>query len=139
MRAVSPLPLKTERIRRLEPPFGWIPFALVRSGFLGELASSSQQLYFFLCLVADRQGMSYYGDRRLGELLHLSPTTLRTARAELIQLDLIAYDGRLYQVLSLPPAARRVPRRMAPISRERHGSPHQLGAVWQRLLPDPES
>lgn len=139
MKARSPLPLNTERIRHLEPPFGWIPFALVRSGLLGELASSSQQLYFFLCLVGDRRGMSFYGDRRLGELLHLSPPRLKTARAELIQHDLIGYDGRLYQVLSLPPAARRAPRRMAPISRERHGSPHQLGAVWQLLLPDPES
>ena len=133
----APAPLISERVRRLETPFGWIPFRILRSGLLGRLGSASQLLYLFLCLVADRRGMSFYGDRRLKELLHLSTSTLEAARAELLGLDLIAFDGRLYQVLSLPAGATVVSQPapcLAPERRERGGSPERLEAILGRLL-----
>ena len=98
-----PPPLRTDRIRTLERPFGWIPFRILTSGLLPELSSPTQLLYFFLCLVADEQGMSYYGARRLTDLLGLSESDLAGARSELVKRDLLAFDGRLYQLLSLPP------------------------------------
>ena len=98
-----PPPLRTDRIRTLERPFGWIPFRILTSGLLPELSSQTKLLYFFLCLVADEHGMSYYGARRLSSLLGLSEPDLALARSELTTRDLLAFDGRLYQLLSLPP------------------------------------
>ncbi len=100
-----PAPLRTDRIRTLERPFGWIPFRILASGLLPKLCPPTKLLYFFLCLVADEQGMSYYGAGRLSTLLGLSESDLARAREELVQRDLLAFDGRLYQLLSLPPGS----------------------------------
>ena len=48
-----PPPLRTDRIRTLERPFGWIPFRILTSGLLPALSPPTKLLYFFLCLVAD--------------------------------------------------------------------------------------
>jgi hypothetical protein len=62
-----------------------------------------------LVTVADAQGVSYYGEASLARLLSMPTGTLLQARADLIRLDLIAYERPLYQVLSLldPPATER--------------------------------
>lgn len=103
--------LRPDRIRTIEKPFAWIPFRLVTDGTFAELSDPAKLLYLFLCLAADRQGTSFYGDARLASFFELEPYELELARRELIAKDLIAYDGHLYQVLSLPqpppPAARR--------------------------------
>jgi hypothetical protein len=73
-------------------------------------------LYLFLCTVADAQGLSYYSDTRLGEILGLSGAELRAARGELRGAGLIAWQTPFYQVLSLerpagpPPASAPPPR-----------------------------
>jgi len=72
-------------------------------------------LYLFLCTVADAQGLSYYSDARLGEILGLSGADLRAARGELRTAGLIAWQSPFYQVLSLcpggpPPASAPPPR-----------------------------
>jgi hypothetical protein len=46
-----PRPLRPERVRTPERPFGWVPFRL---------------------LSADRQGLSYWGEPRLAQRLGLS-------------------------------------------------------------------
>lgn len=97
-----PNPLKPDRIRVMEPPFGWIPFAILREGYWVELSGPAKLLYLFLCLVADVQGISFYGQQRLSGLLDLSAAEIRQARTELCQRDLVAFDGRVYQVLALP-------------------------------------
>ena len=56
----------------------------------------------FLVLVADRQGLSYYGFDKICTLLAMSCDDYLFARNALIEKDLLAFDGRLYQVLSLP-------------------------------------
>lgn len=58
-----------------------------------------------LVIAADRQGVSFYGDKRTRAVLGLSQSELGLARKELINLDLLAYDGRIHQLLSLPPTA----------------------------------
>jgi hypothetical protein len=99
----KPCPLRPDRIRTIERPFGWVPFRILTSGLLANLNGPACQLYFTLCLVADRQGLSFYGDGRLALLLKLDDAQLAQARRELMELDLLAYDGRVYQLLSLPP------------------------------------
>jgi len=97
-----PNPLKPDRIRVMEPPFGWIPFAFLREGYFAELSGPAKLLYLFLCLVADTQGISFYGQQRLAGLLDLGEAELGEARRELCRRDLVAFNGRVYQVLSLP-------------------------------------
>lgn len=99
-----PTPLRPERIRTLEKPFGWIAFRVLSTGLLERLRPAAMLLYFFLSLVADENGMSFYGERRLASILKLSKAAIASARAELCNIDLLAFDGRLYQVLSLPDA-----------------------------------
>ena len=132
-----PRPLRTDRIRTVERPFGWIPFRILTSGRLAELSLEAKLLYFFLCLVADAQGMSYYGERRLTALLDLSAPALARARSELVKRDLVAFDGRLYQLLSLPretPCAAGVARRPPSAVRAPRGAaPQQLRELLATL------
>ena len=110
MNRPRPRPLRPDRLRSIERPFGWIPFRLLASGLLARLGRDAKLLYFFLCLVADGKGISFYGDRRVELLLELSHGELEHAREELCRHDLLAFDGRVYQVLSLPDDVGRVDR-----------------------------
>lgn len=98
----EPKPLRNDRLRRIERPFGWIPFRILSSGLLESLSPHAKLLYFFLCLVADPRGISYYGESKLLRMLKLPAEELRLARTELCRQDLLAFDGRIYQLLSLP-------------------------------------
>lgn len=109
--------LRPDRIRTIEKPFAWIPFRLVTDGTFAELSDPAKLLYLFLCLAADRQGTSFYGDARLRSFFELDPYEIDLARRELIAKDLIAYDGYLYQVLSLPPTPGRAAARSLPRTR----------------------
>jgi hypothetical protein len=62
-------------------------------------------LYFFLVLVGDRYGLSFYSCDSICGLLKISPDRYLQARGALIEKDLIAFDGSLFQVLDLPPAS----------------------------------
>ena len=101
-----PKPLRADRLRQMEPPFAWIPFAFLRDGYLAALSGPAKLLYLFLCLVADAHGVSFYGRKRLEELLDLGDERLEEALRELCQQDLVAFNGRIYQVLSLPAETR---------------------------------
>jgi hypothetical protein len=60
-------------------------------------------LYFVLVAVSNQDGVSFYSDARLEELLDIRfPHELDGARQELVARDLIAYQGGIYQVLDLP-------------------------------------
>ena len=60
-------------------------------------------LYFVLVAVSNQDGVSFYSDARLAELLEIRfPQELEAARNELVTRDLIAYEGGIYQVLDLP-------------------------------------
>jgi hypothetical protein len=75
---------------------------LLQDGFLQLLTHHEFILYTFLILVADRIGLSYYGYDKICMLLRLTVDEYILARNRLIELDLIAFDGQLFQVLSLP-------------------------------------
>lgn len=59
-------------------------------------------LYLFLVIVGDRNGLSYYGYDKICTLMRMSVDEYVLARNTLIEKDLIAFDGRMFQVLALP-------------------------------------
>jgi len=101
--------LRPQRLRQVPAQFSWVDQALVRGHFIDRCEARAAALYLFLVTVADAQGLSYYGEATLGARLHLSPEALVAARAQLIDLDLIAYQAPLYQVLALPGTRPRLP------------------------------
>lgn len=105
--------LRPERLRQVPEQFSWVDQALVQCGFIDRCDARAAALYLFLVTVADAQGLSYYGSTTLARRLHLSVPEFGTARAQLIELDLIAYEAPLYQVLSLSRGAPRRPPRSA--------------------------
>lgn len=102
--------LRPERLRQVPAQFSWIDQRLVRDRYLEHCDVQALALYLVLLTVADAQGLSYYGEASLTRLLSMPAARLSQARADLIRLNLIAYERPLYQVLSLdPPPAARVP------------------------------
>ena len=99
---VEKKPLAPDRVRRIEGGFSFIPHAFLTRGFVTHLAQHELLLYFLLILVGDRQGLSYYSQEKLCLLLRMSIDDLIMARNGLIRKSLIAFDGFLFQVLSLP-------------------------------------
>jgi hypothetical protein len=66
-----------------------------------------------LVAVSKQDGVSFYSDHRLAELLGIRyPHELEAARRELVARDLIVYERGLYQVLDLPPARSPAPGRV---------------------------
>ena len=94
--------LNDTRIRRISGSFGFIPHRFLTDGFLTALDQHQLLLYFFLVLVSDRYGLSYYGYDSICTALGLSLEQYIEARDSLIEKDLIAFDGTLFQLLQLP-------------------------------------
>ncbi len=94
--------LAADRIRRIDGGFSFIPHRFLTDGFLKTLSQHELLLYVFLILAADRYGLSFYGYDRICSFLHLTVEQYTAARDVLIEKDLIAFDGTLFQVLSLP-------------------------------------
>ena len=91
-----------QRIRKITGSFAFIEHRFLQRGYWGRLSHQELLLYVFLVLAADRWGMSYYSYDRIVSLLKLSVDEYIAARDRLIEADLIAFDGQLFQVLSLP-------------------------------------
>ena len=56
----------------------------------------------FLVLASDKNGLSYYSDKSICTYTGLNSEMYDQARDSLIEKDLIAYNGRIFQVLELP-------------------------------------
>ena len=112
------------RLRR-PPQTGW---SWVDRRFLREhaahLSRDAVLLYFFLCAVADKHGLSFYGDGTMSALVRISLPALMAARDELLSRDLIAHETRYTQVLALPSQGQR--------RREPGGGLMQLGDILRR-------
>jgi len=98
--------LVSDRVRKINGGFSFIPHRFLRDGFLEHLSQPELLLYLFLVLAADHRGLSYYSYERICALLHLRLEQDVAARDGLINKELIAFDGTLFQVLELPAAAR---------------------------------
>jgi hypothetical protein len=95
--------INSQRVRCIDGGFSFIPHRFLTQGFLASLGQTQLLLYLFLILAADRNGLSFYSYDRICSLLHLSIDEYVAARDSLINKDLIAFDGSLFQVLQLPP------------------------------------
>ena len=99
---IEKTPLCPQRVRKITGSFAFIGHRFLRDGFLEGLTHQELLLYLFLVLVADRSGLSYYSYDKIWTLLRLPLDEYLCARDALIEKDLIAFDGHLFQVLSLP-------------------------------------
>ena len=61
--------LRPDRLRRVPPQFSWIDQRLVRERHIERCDVPALALYLVLVIVADSQGLSYYGEASLGRLL----------------------------------------------------------------------
>jgi hypothetical protein len=91
-----------ERVRKIAGTFGFIEHRFLKEGFFYSLSHCELLLYLFLVLVADRHGLSFYSYDKMCTLLRITVDEFIMARDGLIEKDLIAFDGRTFQVLSLP-------------------------------------
>lgn len=99
---IEKAPLCPDRIRKITGSFAFIEHRFLRDGYFAGLDRNEVLLYLFLVLVSDRDGLSYYSYDRMCTLLRICTDEYIEARNGLIRKDLIAFDGRVFQVLSLP-------------------------------------
>ena len=99
---IEKTPLIPHRVRKIKGSFAFIEHRFLRDGFWSHLDHHELMLYFFLVMVGDRNGISFYCYDRICTLLGMSVDDYILARNALIEKDLIAFDGRVFQVLSLP-------------------------------------
>jgi hypothetical protein len=91
-----------ERVRKICGSFAFIEHRFLRDGFFTDLNHLELLFYFFLVLVSDRCGVSYYSFDKICGFLGVDIDAYIEARNALIDKDLIAFDGTIFQVLSLP-------------------------------------
>lgn len=91
-----------ERVRKIAGSFAFIEHRFLSDGFFVALGHHELLLYAFLILVADRYGISFYGYDRICSVLRFTVEEYIEARNQLIEKDLLAFDGTLFQLLSLP-------------------------------------
>jgi len=123
-------PVVVGRVRHIEGGFSFIPHRFLGDGFFATLNQPELLLYFLLVLVGDRQGLSYYSQDRLCILLRMSLDDFLIARNGLIEKSLIAFDGFLFQVLSLPEKPQDAPSALT----EPHDFEHNDPLTIRRLI-----
>ena len=121
-----------QRLRCIPAQLSWIDQRLVFDGHLARCDAHAAALYLFLVTVADAQGLSYWGDARVAQLLRTQATRLARAREDLVGAGLIAYERPLYQVLALdapaPPSVQAVVAPCPPPSTSPSTSPSPAAA-----------
>ena len=88
------------RIRQIPRHFSWLDHRLIHENYLQKVSCAGCSLYLFLTCVGDELGLSYYSEQAIKTRLH--HLDVKSARAELLECGLIAYNKPFYQVLSLP-------------------------------------
>ncbi|MBC8458156.1 MAG: hypothetical protein H8D67_09200 [Deltaproteobacteria bacterium] len=101
-RPIETHPLEPDRIRKIAGSFAFIEHRFLHDGFWYSLDHHQLLLYLFLIIVSDRNGLSYYSYDKICTLLRISVDEYILARNALIDQNMIAFDGYLFQVLSLP-------------------------------------
>ncbi len=99
---IQKLPVDPGRIRHMPTQFAAVDRRLVYDRHLSGLTHAQMALYLFLHCVSDPEGLSYYGDERIGQYLHLCNAALREARQGLIRRQMLLFRRPMYQLLDLP-------------------------------------
>ncbi len=123
-----------ERLRSVPKAFSWVDHRLVRDRHISRCSHEALALYLFLVTVADAEGLSYYSDSSVGQLLDMNESTLAAARRELCRGGLIAYRNPLYQVLSLDNPEVGLPLRPRRRSSD-NGEAVSIGEVLRQAMP----
>ena len=122
MKMIKKKILCPDKTRKIQGSFAAIEHRFLRDGFFGSLTHPELLLYFFLILVSDRYGLSYYAYDKICSCLQMPVEEYLEARNGLIKKELIAFDGTLFQVLNLPgsPAKRSAVLLKTPQDMEKH-------------------
>jgi hypothetical protein len=92
-----------DRVVNRRPPaegFSWVDRRFLPD-YAARLSRDAILLYFFFTAASDQHGLSFYSDSTIAVRLKLSEKAISDARAELVTLDLIAWQRPLTQVLAL--------------------------------------
>jgi len=125
---ITKVPLNQDRVRRIAGSFAFIEHRFLRRGFFSVLTHHEILLYVFLVLVSDRNGLSYYSYDKICILLRITLYDYIIARDGLIGKDLIAFNGHLFQVLSLP---NQPPQDLAPLKSSDDMQTHDPATIEQ--------
>jgi len=124
--------LNDSRVRCIKGGFSFIPHRFLTGGFWQALRTDELLLYFFLVLAGDRNGLSFYSYDKICTLLKMSLNQYIDARDGLLKKDLIAFDGTIYQVLSLP--VKSIPVRAKKPSSCKTGQTESVGKILNKLF-----
>jgi hypothetical protein len=122
-----------QRLRKPPARFSWVDHRLVRDRYICRCGPEALALYLLLVTVGDAEGLSYYADPTVAELLSMTPAGVAAARRELVQAGLLAYQRPLYQVLSLPEPA---PSARLPDPEPRGGRPRTVAEIIGRMMEE---
>jgi hypothetical protein len=125
---ISRDPIDYERIRKISGSFSWIDHRIITQGFLKAMSGDEILLYFFLVLVGDKNGISFYVYDKICDLLKIEADDYLQARNALIRRGLIAFENGRFQVLALP--AKQVPVNTPP---PRMNGVHSLKEIFKML------
>ncbi|MFQ5976031.1 MAG: helix-turn-helix domain-containing protein [Candidatus Hydrothermarchaeales archaeon] len=121
-----------DRVRKISGSFAFIEHRFLRDGFYGSLDHHELLLYLFLVIVGDRNGMSFYSYDKICTLLRVSVDEYILARNSLIENDLIAFDGKFFQVLSLPEKV--LKHSCPPLRTQGEMEKHDPATIHQRIV-----
>jgi len=99
---ISRAPIVPTRVRRIVGSFSWVDHRILSQGFLAAMAPEEILLYFFLVLVGDKNGISFYSYDKICAFLKMDVDRFIVARNRLIKKSLIASENGRFQVLQLP-------------------------------------
>ena len=124
-------PIYPHRMRRIPSQFSWVDHRLIRDRHIESCSHPALALYLFLVTVADQEGLSYYSDASVMSRLGMDVGTLCSARQNLIQAGLVAYEDPLYQVLCLEPIIDSSPKVQSRIQAD---GPVSIGRLFKQIL-----
>ena len=121
-----------DRVRKIHGGFAFIEHRFLRDGFWASLDRNELLLYLFLVIVGDRNGISFYSYDKICTLLRVSVDEYVPARDSLIEKDLIAFDGKFFQVLSLPEKV--IKRSCHPLKNRKEMGKHDPATIHQLII-----
>lgn len=124
------------RVRRIAGGFSFIQHRFLKDGFLASLNQHELLLYLFLVLASDRNGLSYYAYDSICTLLGMSLDEYIGARNALIDKDLVAFDGTLFQVLELPPEPVKISKPKTDVQKKRGENPGNLAGLIKKCVKE---